>query len=289
MLRWLDPLAATSELYGSDISEAAVTWCQRHLPFATFSTNGPLPPLLYPDDSFDLIFSISVLTHLDEDYQFQWLKELKRIAKPGAFIVQTVHGMNLAKLHLAPKDVARLDRKGFLYGRESSSGGLHGHPDFYQTAYHTNAYIEREWSRFFRIAAMMAHGPAYHQEMVLMENDEARGESPVCRELPMIVLDEPQIARVVESSEMMVRGWAFYPDGRDLRLDLWIDGNRVRSLDVADPRPDVAKAFPVFPTAGRSGFSGVVRVDDLSHGPHRIWLTRSGDDLPCVSSYFLKQ
>ena len=40
--------------------------------------NQPLPPLDYPDATFDLIFNHSVFTHIDEQYQDAWLAELLR-------------------------------------------------------------------------------------------------------------------------------------------------------------------------------------------------------------------
>ena len=295
VLRWFDEEAAKAELHGSDIDNAAINWCRQHLPFAAFSTNGPLPPLPYPDDFFDLIYSISLLTHLNEDYQFQWLKELKRIAKPEAVIVQTVHGLDQARLHFEPRDLLRLDHRGFVFKKSRWLGGLHGHPGFSQTAYHTNSYIEREWSRFFSIRGIIAHGPVYNQELVIMENTEGTGEGRESRvetavhcRLPMMALDEPQLACEVESGELVVRGWAFYPDGEDLHVDLWIDGIRRCSFEPAEPRPDVGEVFSAFPASRRAGFSSVVQIADLPAGPHRLWLTRSENSIPCVSAYFVK-
>jgi len=92
----------------------------------------------------------------------------------------------------------------------------------------------------------------------------------------------------VESGELVVRGWAFYPDGEDLHVDLWIDGIRRCSFEPAEPRPDVGEVFSAFPASRRAGFSSVVQIADLPAGPHRLWLTRSENSIPCVSAYFVK-
>lgn len=79
-------------LYGSDYNPKLVQWCQQNLPFATFHTNRLAPPLAYTDQQFDLIYTISVFTHLPEGLQEQWLKELTRILKPKGLLIITLHG-----------------------------------------------------------------------------------------------------------------------------------------------------------------------------------------------------
>ena len=91
-LVWLHDLAPTASISGTDIDANAIGWCRANLPFARFATNEALPPLSYPDAAFDLAIAVSVFTHLDEDYQFRWLAELRRVIKPGGTCVITLHG-----------------------------------------------------------------------------------------------------------------------------------------------------------------------------------------------------
>jgi SAM-dependent methyltransferase len=81
-----------ADLHGSDLNPDLIDWCQRQLTFGRFLCNGLAPPLSYHRDSFDLVYSISVLTHLDEDLQNQWLEELRRILTPGGALLVTTHG-----------------------------------------------------------------------------------------------------------------------------------------------------------------------------------------------------
>ena len=62
VVRWWRDLPA--EIHGSDFNPTLVRWCRENLPFGVFEVNRPEPPLPYPDDSFDLVYALSVLTHL---------------------------------------------------------------------------------------------------------------------------------------------------------------------------------------------------------------------------------
>ena len=68
-LLWLTDLAPTASISGTDIDASAIEWCGANIPFAKFAVNGALPPLAYADASFDLVYAVSVFTHLDEDYE----------------------------------------------------------------------------------------------------------------------------------------------------------------------------------------------------------------------------
>ena len=82
---------------------------------------------------FDLIYAVSVFTHLDLDLGRRWLADLHRILKPGGLLLFSVHG-EAAWKGLPEEDVAELRRTGFLFKR---SAKLHGIlPDWYHTAFH---------------------------------------------------------------------------------------------------------------------------------------------------------
>jgi SAM-dependent methyltransferase len=83
---------ADVSVFGTDYSPALVDWCQQNLPFARFGTNQLAPPLAYSDDAFDLIYALSVFTHLTEPLQISWMEELARVLKPGGYLLFTTHG-----------------------------------------------------------------------------------------------------------------------------------------------------------------------------------------------------
>ncbi len=92
VITWLQQLDSKYQYFGTDIDPEAITWCQENLAnFGEYAVNPHLPPTEYADNYFDLVYSISVFTHLSEDMQFAWLKELSRITKPGGYLLLTTH------------------------------------------------------------------------------------------------------------------------------------------------------------------------------------------------------
>ena len=156
------------ELYGTDIDAELVTWCREHLQGIRWSTNGFQPPLPYHSDTFDLIYAVSVFTHLNEEFQRAWLAELRRVAKPGATVILTVHGEYvIGTLPAVYQNRVHSDGFMFLTGATGRLK-LDGLPDFYQTAYHTQEYIEREWSAYFEVVRYVERGINNHQDAVIL-------------------------------------------------------------------------------------------------------------------------
>jgi SAM-dependent methyltransferase len=85
-------LAPNARCTGCDVDAAAITWAARHLPALDWSLSGAVPPLPFAADQFDVVYSISVFSHLDETLQDRWLAELRRVLAPGGMALLTVHG-----------------------------------------------------------------------------------------------------------------------------------------------------------------------------------------------------
>jgi SAM-dependent methyltransferase len=168
-IRWMADLAETAHLYGTDIDKEAVRWSRRNIKFADFLANDPLPPLSYPDEHFDFIYSISVFTHLDEHYQDQWLGELKRVAQKGAILLTTVHGESTWPLgiepHIRPHKLL-YDEKGFVFKPSLQWKGVF--PDFYHTAIHREDYVFEHWGRYIEVLEYIKQGMASHQDIVVL-------------------------------------------------------------------------------------------------------------------------
>lgn len=78
-------------IHGTDIRAELVAWCREHLP-GEYTVNDPEPPTAYPDSSFDVVYAVSVFTHLTVDSQRRWLAEFARIVRPGGLLLLTTHG-----------------------------------------------------------------------------------------------------------------------------------------------------------------------------------------------------
>lgn len=91
VLRHWEHLAGL-EIHAAEPDDRLAEWCARSLPFASVSRSSTLPPLPHGTDTFDLVYAISVFTHLTEREQMLWTTELARIIRPGGLLLLTVHG-----------------------------------------------------------------------------------------------------------------------------------------------------------------------------------------------------
>ncbi|HJW67014.1 MAG TPA: class I SAM-dependent methyltransferase, partial [Gaiellaceae bacterium] len=74
----------------------------------TASVNELAPPLRYEGEQFDLVYAISVFTHLPHDLERAWIDELSRIVAPGGLLLLTTHGNSYAD-RLEPAERAAYD------------------------------------------------------------------------------------------------------------------------------------------------------------------------------------
>jgi SAM-dependent methyltransferase len=181
-LRWFELQTEHSRFFGADIDREAIAWCGQHLTRASFLTNGSLPPSGFAADSFDLIYAISVFTHLDEEYQFCWLYELQRITKPSGIVLISTHGD--AHINNVPPELATEIRKRGMFFLKS--GGWRGmFPAWYQDSFHTKEYILREYSTYFDILDYIPQAINRLQDLVILQKPFSR-TSLIQPELPAL-------------------------------------------------------------------------------------------------------
>jgi SAM-dependent methyltransferase len=130
---------------GTDINPLLIDWCKENLLFAKFSTNTLFPTLDFPNQSFGLIYALSVFTHLPVEAQVPWWRELLRMLKPGGYLYITLHGL---------KCLSYLDQEGrtaFLNGdlvvRGSEAEGTN-----ICAAFHPPSYVRENFAKPFGLS-----------------------------------------------------------------------------------------------------------------------------------------
>ena len=78
-----------SKLWGCDPVEKMIEICKEQNKWCNFDLINTRPPSPYADNTFGLIYSFSVFSHLSEEMSDNQLAELTRILRPGGMLVVT--------------------------------------------------------------------------------------------------------------------------------------------------------------------------------------------------------
>jgi SAM-dependent methyltransferase len=144
------------QVHGCDYNEQLVRWCQDNLPFVHCARNGLEPPLPYEDGRFDLVYSISVFTHLSVPLQAAWMAELRRVLAPDGLLLVTMHGDRYAERFLLPRELHRY-RAGepvVLFGELSGDRCAAFHPHDYVAGRLLDGFTLLSYARDDEVAAI---------------------------------------------------------------------------------------------------------------------------------------
>jgi SAM-dependent methyltransferase len=142
--------------HGTDYNAELVGWCQRHLKFADFRVNTLSGGLPYADASFDLVYCFSVFTHLPEDLQTFWIRELARVLRPRGHIYLTTHGEHYIGEALSDEQRQRFQR-GELVVKDASEAGSN-----LCNAFHPERYVREKLARGMRVVDFIPCGAQGH-------------------------------------------------------------------------------------------------------------------------------
>jgi len=133
-----------AKLYGTDYSHQQLGWCAKALAIGAFQVNRLWPPTSFANAKFDLVYAISVFTHLPVDLQKSWMEELRRIVKPGGHIAFSTAGEAYVG-RLGLEEQARF-RSGQLVTKSARLAGKNA-----CSAFHPVAFVKDELSDGFHV------------------------------------------------------------------------------------------------------------------------------------------
>jgi SAM-dependent methyltransferase len=144
----------TREVHACDYNPRLVAWCSKNLRHVQTQQNGLDPPLPYPDAKFDVIYSISVFTHLDEARQHSWMAELVRVLAPGGRLLFTVHG-EAARPHMTVRELTDFDA-----GRPVARFDEHSGSNLCST-YHPRSWVEGHLLKDLELLSYISAGEIF--------------------------------------------------------------------------------------------------------------------------------
>jgi SAM-dependent methyltransferase len=169
--------------HACDIDASATAYLAGQLPSVDVRATPFKPPLPYDDNTFDVVYSVSIWTHLTAADQIEWLKEMRRIIKPGGYLMATTSSYkaiehrrdNMKIATWQGVDANDLRKEGIMY-RESPT--LHteadkwfpGVTDSYGQTSNDPAYIINKWSDYFVLKRHLINDIANIQDMNIMLN-----------------------------------------------------------------------------------------------------------------------
>jgi len=157
---------------GCDVDRGNIAWCKDRLP-GSFVLSDMHPPLPFADGSFDLVYGISVFTHLNQELEALWLAELHRVVRPGGVVAVTIHGQTAVDYaKLSPEEhqqlIAKIRKEGVSFSSNNDQiSGFADRADLYVNVFHDKEYVRQIWSKFFNIAEILP-GYIYTHDLVVM-------------------------------------------------------------------------------------------------------------------------
>jgi ubiquinone/menaquinone biosynthesis C-methylase UbiE len=122
IIRHLPILIGNScDYFGTDYNKSSIDWCSKNLKGINFNNNSLHAQLPYADNFFDIIYGISIFTHLSEQQHYEWYSELYRILKSGGIMFLTTHGDNF-KVKLTDYELKRYDRNELVIRGKTKEG-----------------------------------------------------------------------------------------------------------------------------------------------------------------------
>ena len=143
-LRHFLDVAEEAEVRGTDIDVSSIDWLQVNLcPPVHAEVCGEDPPLAYESESFDLIWAVSVFTHL-ADNSAEWMLELHRVLKEDGILIASFMGrLTHEALTGETWDEERIGMKVTGHDNPWDQGG--------PSVFMSDWWVREHWGRLFEV------------------------------------------------------------------------------------------------------------------------------------------
>jgi SAM-dependent methyltransferase len=173
--------------YACDIDDTSIDFIRRNYPQVQASVTRFSPPLPYEPETFDMIYSVSVFSHLNMEDQIVWLKELARVTRVGGSCFLSTEGLVSLKYRARELEAdeptlrQRLLQDGYLYReyddwrenvrRQNTlrvTSLMVGVERSYGTTVLTPAYIRQHWPAAGFEVRDIVEGAVDRQDLVIL-------------------------------------------------------------------------------------------------------------------------
>lgn len=176
-----------------DPNPYVIDYLKRTIPGANPQKTFALPPLPFENNTFDVVYSISVWTHLPLHLQWPWLREINRVLKMGGLALITTSGYKpLYGRRTNPSipgwsgvsdDDLRME--GVIYKRgDKALPGNPGAGGDWGYVLHDPEWVTREWSRLFDHKGVKIEAIADMQDLHVMVKNKHIGPSDLSELVP---------------------------------------------------------------------------------------------------------
>jgi 2-polyprenyl-3-methyl-5-hydroxy-6-metoxy-1,4-benzoquinol methylase len=147
-------LQPSAEFWGADVDALNLEWADQNVRATKFVQLPLTPPSALPEDYFDLVYGVSVMTHLTREMQGLWLEELRRIMRPGGIALLTFHGrtaLGYSTRYLHEKQVENFMQAGFDDSMECTDLDSVIGTGYYKNTYQTFDDVLENWGKIFEV------------------------------------------------------------------------------------------------------------------------------------------
>jgi SAM-dependent methyltransferase len=189
---------------GCEVHEECARWCRENIDFAETELSSISPPLPYGGREFDLVYALSVYTHLRLDMQFLWAWEIHRVLRPGGVLFATIHGPSFFPLFHTYRDEAKayemygIGEEGIFSYLVFPSQEANDQGQVQVASAHSPAAMDEQFAGFEVVRRFPLSGLAGGQDLYILRKPE-HGRSvslPIGRELEPVTQSRPDSGAV---------------------------------------------------------------------------------------------